>query len=205
MSEEKKRGTKAEIDLYDLCKYKKWDITPADKDQNIDEHWDLMVDRNIPFTNPSRIDVKAAKKMRRKDVGDKALLLDWVWVELQNVQGKKGWLNGMADYFAFKLPLDKIIFKVVKAPTFRDWCASKIDQSEKTNLFKIVENKNPKHKGQYGKKVQIARMDIEEPYYRLKTRKFDPQRYGHRYDLISLINLNDLEKDGVKTWELKYD
>ena len=47
-------------------------------------------------------------------------------------------------------------------------------------------------------------MDIEEPYYRLKTRKFD-QKYGHRYDLISLINLNDLEKDGVKTWELKYD
>tara|TARA_Y100000592_G_scaffold85743_1_gene138202 strand:- start:417 stop:1031 length:615 start_codon:yes stop_codon:yes gene_type:complete len=204
MSEDKERGKQAEIDLYKLIKHKGWGITKATKDQNIDEHWDFLVDRNIPFTNPSRWDAKAAKKMRRKDIGHSALLLDWVWVELQNVQGKIGWLKGMADYFAFKLPLDEIVFKVVKAHPFRDWCKENIDLSKKTNEYKIVKNKNPRHKEQYNKEVTIVRKDIEEPYYRLKTRKWHP-KYGDRYDIISLINLNDLEKDGIETWELKYD
>jgi len=64
----------------------------ANKYQDMNEHWDLSTE--IKF------DIKGLKKIKRKDSEYNE---DIIWVEIVNVNGKKGWLYGKAHYFVFEL------------------------------------------------------------------------------------------------------
>jgi hypothetical protein len=60
--------------------------------QNILEHWDIA-------NGDIKYDVKAMKKFRRSDDHPTDRIH---YIELKNVNGKKGWLYGQADYIAFE-------------------------------------------------------------------------------------------------------
>ena len=64
----------------------------ATRDQNIFEHWDVA-------NGDVKYDVKAMKKFRRSDKHPTDRIH---YIELKNVNGKKGWLYGQADYIAFE-------------------------------------------------------------------------------------------------------
>jgi hypothetical protein len=79
-----------------LCEALSYDITDvvfATPEQDMREHWDLMVGKE-------KIDVKALRKLNRSD---KHTNEDFHWVEIKNVNGDFGWLYGEADIFAFEL------------------------------------------------------------------------------------------------------
>ena len=64
----------------------------ATRDKNIFEHWDVA-------NGDIKYDVKAMKKFRRSDEHPTDRIH---YIELKNVNGKKGWLYGQADYIAFE-------------------------------------------------------------------------------------------------------
>ncbi len=73
-----------------------WKISASTREQNIDEHWDYLIEKeNQEF----KVEVKAEKRIQRKDDDSQA---HFTWVELRNVRGKVGWLFGKADLIAFE-------------------------------------------------------------------------------------------------------
>lgn len=58
------------------------EVVKSSRKQDIYDHIDF-------FVNGYGVDVKANRR------------LDKIWLELENVQGKDGWLKGKADYIAF--------------------------------------------------------------------------------------------------------
>lgn len=56
------------------------------------QHWDFEY---YTIDGDFKVDVKGRKPNRDKD--------DHCWVELKNVQGRDGWIDGMADQFAFAI------------------------------------------------------------------------------------------------------
>jgi hypothetical protein len=73
-----------------------WKISASTKDENIEEHWDYLIEKeNQQF----KVEVKAEKRIQRSDSG---LQNKFTWVELRNVRGKVGWLFGKADLIAFE-------------------------------------------------------------------------------------------------------
>ncbi len=73
-----------------------WKISASSKEQNIDEHWDYLIEKE---EQGFKVEVKAEKRIQRSDNGSQA---DFTWVELRNVRGKVGWLFGKADLIAFE-------------------------------------------------------------------------------------------------------
>ncbi len=89
-------GEHAEQNFILLAVRSGWKTSASSKDQNIDEHWDYLIEKkNLIF----KVEVKSAKRIDRHDLNAQ---LDYVWVELQNVRGKVGWLFGKADLIAFE-------------------------------------------------------------------------------------------------------
>ncbi len=73
-----------------------WKISASTKDENIEEHWDYLIEKeNQNF----KVEVKAEKRIQRSDNGSQT---NFTWVELRNVRGKIGWLFGKADLIAFE-------------------------------------------------------------------------------------------------------
>lgn len=73
-----------------------WKISASTKEQNIDEHWDYLIEKE---DQQFKVEVKAEKRIQRND-GDSQT--KFTWVELRNVRGKVGWLFGKADLIAFE-------------------------------------------------------------------------------------------------------
>lgn len=92
-------------------------IEHSSKSVDIHDHVDLiwtLEDKKITF------DVKSLKKHNRNDV----VFDDSIhWIELQNVNGKKGWLYGKAKYIAFETNTSWIIVSRVK---LINWIDNKI-------------------------------------------------------------------------------
>ena len=95
------RGKEAEKNYAKLYTNVEW---PTEM-QDIKEHWDVKVEGY-------KIDVKAIKK------DDENIH----FVEFKNVQGKKGWLYGDADGFAFET---KDYWVEVKKEKLQDWIHEK--------------------------------------------------------------------------------
>lgn len=90
------QGNHAE-DLFVLAAVKNgWKISASTKEQNIDEHWDFLIEREDQIL---KVEVKSEKRIER---GDGKAQGNFVWVELRNVRGKVGWLFGKADVIAFE-------------------------------------------------------------------------------------------------------
>jgi hypothetical protein len=90
-------GEQAENLFAALAKNSGWRVSPSSKDQNIDEHWDFLIEKEgLEF----KVEVKGRKRIRRVD--DEAQS-DFTWVELHGVRPKDpGWLFGRADLIAFE-------------------------------------------------------------------------------------------------------
>ncbi len=73
-----------------------WKISASTREQNIDEHWDYLIEKDDQHF---KVEVKAEKRIQRKDDDSQA---HFTWVELRNVRGKVGWLFGKADLIAFE-------------------------------------------------------------------------------------------------------
>jgi hypothetical protein len=97
-----------------------------DMHQHIDFWW------NSPKKGRIGIDVKGVKKKNRQD---KEVDDTIHWIEIQNVNGKKGWIYGSATYIAFRT-LTQIIF--VKTSVLQNW-------SEYRVLGKPLVYSNPKN------------------------------------------------------------
>ena len=80
------------------------DVMRSTKDEDIKQHIDFWWDS--PRKGWIGSDVKGVNKSKRSD---KTFDDSIHWLELQNVQGKDGWLKGKAEYIAFKTST-KIIF-----------------------------------------------------------------------------------------------
>ncbi len=74
-----------------------WKVSASSKDENIDEHWDYLIEKgNESF----KVEVKSKKRVSRDD---KATQHDLTWVEIHGVRPKDtGWLFGKADLIAFE-------------------------------------------------------------------------------------------------------
>ncbi|HRQ24916.1 MAG TPA: hypothetical protein PLF42_15930 [Anaerolineales bacterium] len=89
-------GNKAEDVFMQMAKAHGWKISASTKEQNIDEHWDFLIEKD---DQACKVEVKSEKRIQRDDVNAQA---EFIWVELRNVRGKIGWLFGTADLIAFE-------------------------------------------------------------------------------------------------------
>ena len=101
-----KDGKKVEKDFAKL--YPKSEIIYSDKNEDINEHWDLKIDGK-------KYDVKGLKKIMRSDPYTNEF---YHYIEIKNVNGDLGWLYGDADYFAFQTNRYFIIVDKIKLQTF---------------------------------------------------------------------------------------
>lgn len=68
----------------------------SSREDNMHKHIDYTLEgKNKKVT----VDIKARKRTSRRD---KKFNDEWVWIEIKNVQGKKGWLYGEADFIVFE-------------------------------------------------------------------------------------------------------
>jgi len=89
--------------------------TTSTRNQDINGHYDLIVS--------AKIDVKSIKNTDRITPMNQ----NFHWIELQNVQGKKGSLYGDADYFAFETDFFFILVYKLK---LQEWIADKCKAKE---------------------------------------------------------------------------
>ena len=92
------------------------------KDEDVKQHIDFWWDS--PRKGVIGIDVKGLNKSSRKD---KKYDDSIHWLEIQNVQGKDGWLKGKAEYIAFKT-LNDIMF--VKRDKLLEFALERIKDKE---------------------------------------------------------------------------
>lgn len=138
--ENRDRGEKAENILKKLLEERGWKVEYSSKNEDMDEHWDLKVEKN---GKTYRIDAKAMKKLQRKDnqVQD-----EWQWIELHGVRKTdKGWLyGGKADLIAFET---KHSFLIVKRKDLIKLVAKLVDfnslvEKSKEAKYKLYQRKN---------------------------------------------------------------
>lgn len=68
---------------FQICMKERFNsVTKSNRHENIHKHIDFYI-------NDKGVDVKGGRH------------LDTIWLELKNVQGKNGWLEGKADYICF--------------------------------------------------------------------------------------------------------
>lgn len=91
------RGENAE-NLFILLAVKSgWKISASSKDENINEHWDYLIEQgSLTF----KVEVKSRKRVSRSDEN---LQSDKTWIELHGVRpNDAGWLFGKADMIVFE-------------------------------------------------------------------------------------------------------
>lgn len=107
------------------------DVSFSTLDEDIHEHWDVKL---INKGNTILFDVKGMKKRNREDdTADDSIH----YVELFNVSGKKGWLYGNADCFAFETTDQYIVVEKKRLQDFiAEKCKDKV-HSNKPELYKL--------------------------------------------------------------------
>ena len=98
-------GERAEHLFIVLAVKSGWKISASSKDENIEDHWDYLIEKENELF---KVEVKSQKRINR---GDKDEQTQFTWVELRNVRGKVGWLFGKADLIAFEKEKSFILVK----------------------------------------------------------------------------------------------
>lgn len=107
------------------------EVSFSTSQQDMSEHWDVKL---VNKGKTVLTDVKAMKKRNREDSTPDETIH---YIELFNVSGKKGWLYGKADCFAFETT-DQYI--VVEKKPLQDFIAEKCKDkihSNKPELYKL--------------------------------------------------------------------
>lgn len=98
-------GQKAEDLFVKLCKENNLHYRYASKYENMNDHFDFIVNKFPPSFTKKNIEIKGIKCPFRGAEPDPTL----IYVELQNVNGGKGWIFGKADIIAFEQPQQKFL------------------------------------------------------------------------------------------------
>ena len=99
-------GEKAEGLFVEIARRLGWQVSPSSKDENIDEHWDFLIEKEH---QKYKVEVKSAKRIHRNDGGTQS---EYTWVEIHGVRPKDaGWLFGKADLIAFEKGSSFILVK----------------------------------------------------------------------------------------------
>ena len=130
-----------------------WKISASSKAENIDDHWDYLVEKE---DKQFKVEVKSAKRVDRRDLDAQ---LDYVWVEFQNVRGKVGWLFGKADIIAFE---KESTFIFVKRLDLLALVNKKVDLVAKVRDPKDALYKIYRRDGRKDKLTLLPINDIEE-------------------------------------------
>lgn len=130
-----------------------WKISASSKAENIDDHWDYLVEKE---DKQFKVEVKSAKRIDRHDLNAQ---LDYVWVEFQNVRGKVGWLFGKADIIAFE---KEATFIFVKRLDLLALVNKKVDLVAKVRDPKDALYKIYRRDGRKDKLTLLPIKDIEE-------------------------------------------
>ncbi len=104
-----RKKTDSEIEFFHLFKDARWSTQDEDMFQHIDVYVEDM-----------SVDVKGMKKTNRDDETVDASIH---WIELQNVNGDKGWLYGGASHIAFEL-IDSYL--IIERTILHQFCKEKI-------------------------------------------------------------------------------
>lgn len=92
------RGTAAEQRFANMCTERGLELRVATKKENVVFHFDFLVTLNDG--RRKAVDVKAVKSRRRGERPDPTV----VFVEMQGVSGRPGWVFGNSDLIAFEQP-----------------------------------------------------------------------------------------------------
>jgi hypothetical protein len=99
-------GEKAEELFVKIARQSGWQVLPASRDQNIDEHWDFLI---VKDDQKYKVEVKSSKRIHRSDSGTQS---EYTWVEIHGVRPKDtGWLFGKANLIAFEKETSFIFVK----------------------------------------------------------------------------------------------
>ncbi len=99
-------GEKAEGLFVETARRLGWQVSPSSRDENIDEHWDFLIEKE---DQKYKVEVKSAKRIHRNDSGTQS---EYTWVEIHGVRPKDaGWLFGKADLIAFEKGSSFILVK----------------------------------------------------------------------------------------------
>lgn len=91
-----------------------------------------------------------------KNNKDKDCHKDWVWIEFKNVQGKDGWIHGIADFIAFE---ENDFFLLCYRKELCDWCLEKVDLDVSSSTVEEAEYIVHSRKG---KQDLISKVLIED-------------------------------------------
>ena len=75
------------------------DVVWANKEQDMNEHWDVQGICGWVSDEPLKFDVKGMKRLNRHDTNT---IQQYTWIESKNVHGNPGWIKGLADYIVFE-------------------------------------------------------------------------------------------------------
>jgi len=127
-------GSRAESLFVNLAKHLGWSVAPSSKDENIDGHWDYLIEKEGAAF---RVEVKSSKRISRDDDGTQS---DLTWIELHGVRpNDPGWLFGKADLIAFE---KENSFLLVRKPDLLDMVNKKVNLGARVSrpgdaLYKI--------------------------------------------------------------------
>lgn len=91
-------GVKAEQQFWMKCNDKKYEWKNATKDENCTQHIDCYITH--PHLGTISVDVKAAKKIARRDIRAQDT---WTWIEWTARNGKPGWARSNVNFIAFQM------------------------------------------------------------------------------------------------------
>lgn len=98
-----KEGHNAEDVFCSIATSKGYIVKPSDKKDNMYKHIDFYLEGKNKTVS---VDIKARKRTARND---KKFNDEWIWLELKNVQGRKGWVYGDADFIVFERQEDFVL------------------------------------------------------------------------------------------------
>jgi hypothetical protein len=134
-----------------------WKISSSSKAENIDEHWDYLIEKE---NNNFRVEVKSRKRVSRND---EKLRTDLTWVEIHGVRPKDtGWLFGKADLIAFEREKS---FLMVKRLDLLALVNKKVDLVAKVREPKDALYKIYTRVGRKDKLTLLPTRDIDEIKY----------------------------------------
>jgi len=112
-----KRGKFAEDEFIKAAHARRYKIRVATRKEQFN-HIDYILKGLHPTSRKEiqvTVDVKSLKKKSRqsKNLNDK-----WVWLEMVNINGKRGWIYGKANFIAFERFND---FVVIKRDSLQAW------------------------------------------------------------------------------------
>lgn len=131
-----------------------WKISASSKEENINEHWDYLIEKENDIL---KVEVKSRKRISRTDSN---LRSDLTWVEIHGVRPKDtGWLFGKADLIAFEKENSFILVKRLDLLTVIN---KKVDLVAKVRDPKDALYKIYTRVGRKDKLTLLPTKDIEE-------------------------------------------